>query len=101
MEVEYMNLASEMRNLTNVSQSADEVLMSLYQKTISRIKDAAYEGKNELCWYDAASEVVYKDEYRKYRDKLKDKLVREGFRIKKGIELGKGMGSWETPYVVW
>ena len=96
-----MGLANQMRVLTNIARVDNSEFDFVWKQTVSRIKEKAIKGYNEICWYDAASEVVYNDKYRKYKDALADRLLKNGFKIKKGYELGKGMGSWETPYIIW
>lgn len=96
-----MSLASEMRTITNIARFEDSEFDFVWNQTIGRIKQRASEGKNEICWYDAASEVVYKDKYGKYKHMLADKLVKNGFKIKTGFELGRGMSCWNTPYILW
>lgn len=96
-----MSLAKNMRKLTDNARNENEGFDFVWGKTIERIKEKALEGKNEICWYDAASEVVYDQKYTQYRHMLADKLEQNGFEIKTGFALGKGMGSWDTPYIIW
>ena len=52
--------------------------------------------------YDAfASEEERKHTYFSIKSMLINELKKEGFQIRKGSEIGKGSGNWNTTYIVW
>lgn len=95
-----MSLANEMAMMANVATDTDATVQKFWEKSMNAIRGAAAEGRRELCFYDCIH-MCDKDYSNKVRDQLVNKLERNGFKVKKGYALGKGMGSWETPYVVW
>ena len=94
-----MSLASEMRNISDSANNADTKLLKAYEEVIRDIKKAANDGKRECVFPWFSHDTL--GEYFEMKDKVKNKLSNDGFRVCKGSSIGKGMGNWETEYVVW
>ena len=94
-----MSLANEMRNISDNAINEDVKLLKAYEEVIDNIKKAARDGKREVVFPYFKYETL--GEYFEMKDKIKNKLSDDGFRVCKGSSIGKGMGNWETEYVVW
>ena len=94
-----MSLASEMRNISDSANNADTKLLKAYEEVINAIKQAASEGKREKVFPYFPHETL--GEYFDMKEKIINKLNSDGFKVCKGSQIGKGMGNWETEYVVW
>ena len=92
--------ATEIRMITNSAQNEDSVMNEIWEKSMEKIKQVAMRGESEICFYDICH-PCNKWYTQKRKMMLVDKLEHNGFRVTTGSRLGKGMGHWETPYVVW
>ena len=92
-----MSLASEMARAAAEVRNSDKVLARIWDTAMNEIQKRVNEGKNEAVLSWMLTEI---GDWQ-YRDRLIQKLTDEGFRVRKGMEIGKGMSSWETEFVLW
>ena len=94
-----MNLASEMRSISESVMESDIELNELYDKVISLIKNAANSGKRKIVFPYIDGSTI--SDSRDKKDKLVRKLNNDGFRVCYGSEISQGIGNWNTEYITW
>lgn len=97
-----MSLASDMRNLSQVSASLDTEFKEVYDDFVKKIKARAEQGYREIRLDDNKLAYDFENPNReRLLDMLKQKLQDNGFNLVRGYEIGKPMGSSMSKFIVW